>query len=111
MKYVLVRAEALAATESGQFRYAVYGGELARTLLLASPEALPPDYQLLAAMNVPVAYTQHRRDSSGDVRPALQSRPTAGVVFGHVGDDDRRRMTQIVSYCRQALGRAPAALS
>lgn len=54
VKYVLVRAGNLAATENGQFRYGLYGGELARTLLMAPPEAIPPEYRLLYTIRVPL---------------------------------------------------------
>lgn len=54
VKYVLVRPVQLTATENGNFRYGVYGGELAKTLLLARPEALPAEYKLLFTVNMPM---------------------------------------------------------
>ena len=54
VKYVLIRPVKVSVTENGAFRYGFYGGELAKTLLLAPPEAIPPEYKLLFTVNVPM---------------------------------------------------------
>lgn len=69
VKYVLVRAAKLVA-ENGNFRYGLYTrGDLAKMLLLAPPDAIPPEYELLFTVRVPM-----RIPGTEEVRPATYAK-------------------------------------
>ncbi|HEY0941410.1 MAG TPA: hypothetical protein VGE08_15025 [Steroidobacter sp.] len=69
VKYVLVRPVKLTVTEAGNFRYGVYGGDLAKTLLLTAPGSVPPQYQLLFTVKLPM-----RMPGSDQVRMATYAK-------------------------------------